>query len=91
MEYQNSKTEETKQVIEDILEQQHNQVQICTLTPASILKYNAKGVAEGDTEKQKLLVQNIEELNYFIISKNIQRDLSTIDLARQSYKASLKK
>ena len=90
LEYKDRKTEATKQAIEDILEHQGDIAQICTLTPANILKHNKVSV-KGDSEEQKQLVSDIEELNQFIINKNIERDWPTIDLARQSYTASLKK
>ena len=66
-----------------------------SLTPASIIKYNSKlnskGATDRDSEEHSQLIQDVEELNHFIATSNIRRDLPTIDLARQSYRASLKK
>lgn len=88
MEYSTSKLEETKEAIVNILTS--DKIQLCTITPASLAKYNSN---ESDTthKQQQNLNRDIQELNQLIIEKNIERDLPTIDLARQSYTASLKK
>ena len=90
LEYKTSKLDKAKEAINNILVQQGLKTHICTLTPASLVKYSTEPTPQTITEQEEL-IKDIEELNNHIATKNIERDSPTIDLARQSYTSSLKK
>jgi hypothetical protein len=92
LEYTISKSEETKRAIDLLLDHHGESTHLCIITPAVLSKFSNH--RDGDTnieEEQKQLLSDIEEVNNYIQSKNIERDTATIDLAIQSYTKSLKK
>ena len=95
IEYKISKLEETRQAIDQIIQSLGDRAHICTITPASIQKYaDHYNTRLNDTNieiEQQNLLEDIEELNEYIKSRNIHRDFPTINLAIKSFSSKLKK
>lgn len=91
LQYTHRKVNETKSIIDQILESQGNKVSISTITPAYIPKYSNYRSDQSIEQEQANLLEDIEATNQHIIDRNIERDLPSIHLARLSYTLSLKK
>ena len=95
--YKHSRLEETRQAIDIVLNTFGKCVQVCTITPASLSKFAAtfKSRADDPAEvidnEQERLNEDIRELNSHITSRNIHRDLPTINLAANSLTHKIKK
>lgn len=89
IEYRTRKADEVKLLIQNLLEKFGEKIHICTITPADLNKQHSTDVSISD--QQSNLLEDIENINQFIIDSNICRDLPTIDLASNSYVKSLKK
>ena len=91
IEYKDRKVEETRHLIDHILELFGNKAQICTIPPADIKNYSTHERHDQDIQaEQQHLIEDVEEINRHIIGRNINRDFATIDLAKQTYQSSLK-
>ena len=91
LEYTNRRLIETKSIINQILDSQEK-THISTITPALLSKYSSYRNNDPTIEdEQKNLMDDIEDINRHIISRSIQRDVPTINLAKLSYDLSLKK
>lgn len=92
LEYKERKAEHTNQVIDQLLDTNGDRIHICTIPPADLGKYSSYR-DDDPTLKQEQgnLIEDLEQINRHIISRNILRDFATVDLAKQTYSSSLKK
>ena len=89
IEYKVRNTEEICNTINSLLNI-GNSTHICTITPAVLQKASERQDPEVETE-QLNLEEDIAYVNQHIISRNIERDTLTIDLAKLSTIRSIKK
>ena len=93
LEYKERKVVETIEAIDKLIDSLGNiNINICTITPASLKDYSE--VRNNDPEletEQKQLEEDITEINKHIIERNIRRDQTTVNLAKLSQIRSLKK
>ena len=87
--YSNRNTEAICHTIDTLLNI-HENIHICTITPAVLHK--ASDRQDTDIESEQLnLEEDISEVNQHIINQNIQKDRPTFDLAKLSTIRSVKK
>lgn len=91
LEYKIRKVRETIEAIDQLLDI-GEEVNICTITPASLKDYSSERENDPDlTLEQQQLEQDIEEINQHIIARNINKDSATINLAKLAQIRTLKK